>query len=284
MKVANHLWSYITNDALHKYFDSSAHFSQEIGYWLPLLIFGKLFFLALYFFFVQEIGVLRQQILASEGELRSVSSPAYTAKDRDKAVAEQSVSFSNNSTFWHVMSFSWLTICSLSCGRCSKECVVFLLAFLLLCCIVAFLISFCHYLCLITFCPLLTDTIPWPRVTWVTRSDPEWNVEMDSVSNAHVQACRERIKGLQSKITAFSQRINLIQQRGTPDQEQMRRDWPIRAQYSGHVTSTDQSGAEENEEGTWCCDEASNKTCLLLFQLSTVGALNILYYIFYKSL
>ena len=46
------------------------------------------------FFLLQEIGVLRQQILASEGELRSVSSPAYTAKDRDKAMAEQSVSFS----------------------------------------------------------------------------------------------------------------------------------------------------------------------------------------------
>merc|ERR1712061_214444 len=72
----------------------------------------------------QEIGVLRQQILACEGELRTVSSPAYTAKDRDKAVAEQS-------------------------------------------------------------------------------------------------ACRERIKGLQSKITAFSQRINLINQRGTPDKEEM---------------------------------------------------------------
>merc|ERR1719270_3371349 len=40
----------------------------------------------------QEIGVLRQQILACEGELRTVSSPAYTAKDRDKALVEQSVS------------------------------------------------------------------------------------------------------------------------------------------------------------------------------------------------
>merc|ERR1711970_1662706 len=39
----------------------------------------------------QEIGVLRQQILSCEGELRTVSSPAYTAKDRDKALAEQSV-------------------------------------------------------------------------------------------------------------------------------------------------------------------------------------------------
>merc|ERR1712045_647483 len=43
----------------------------------------------------QEIGVLRQQILACEGELRTVSSPAYTAKDRDKALAEQSVSLDN---------------------------------------------------------------------------------------------------------------------------------------------------------------------------------------------
>ena len=41
---------------------------------------------------LQEIGVLRQQILVCEGELRTVSSPAYTAKDRDKALAEQSVS------------------------------------------------------------------------------------------------------------------------------------------------------------------------------------------------
>merc|ERR1712113_367273 len=70
------------------------------------------------------IASLRQSILACEGELRTVSSPAYTAKDRDKALAEQS-------------------------------------------------------------------------------------------------ACRERIKGLQSKITAFSQRMNLINQRGTPDAEEM---------------------------------------------------------------
>jgi len=75
----------------------------------------------------QEIGVLRQQILSCEGELRTVTSPAYTAKDRDKALAEQS-------------------------------------------------------------------------------------------------ACRERIKALQSKITAFSQRMNLINQRGTPDQEEMTRE------------------------------------------------------------
>merc|ERR1712179_296920 len=74
----------------------------------------------------QEIGLLRQQILSCEGELRTVSSPAYTAKDRDKALAEQS-------------------------------------------------------------------------------------------------ACRERIKGLQSKITAFSQRMNLINQRGTPDSEEIPR-------------------------------------------------------------
>ena len=43
-------------------------------------------------FDVQEIGVLRQQILSCEGELRTVTSPAYTARDRDKALAEQSVS------------------------------------------------------------------------------------------------------------------------------------------------------------------------------------------------
>merc|ERR1712106_884791 len=43
----------------------------------------------------QEIGLLRQQILSCEGELRTVSSPAYTAKDRDKALAEQSVDMDN---------------------------------------------------------------------------------------------------------------------------------------------------------------------------------------------
>merc|ERR1711915_137833 len=43
----------------------------------------------------QEIGLLRQQILGCEGELRTVSSPAYTAKDRDKALAEQSVDVEN---------------------------------------------------------------------------------------------------------------------------------------------------------------------------------------------
>jgi hypothetical protein len=41
------------------------------------------------------------------------------------------------------------------------------------------------------------------------------------LSPSNPQACRERIKGLQSKITAFSQRINLINQRGTPDSEEM---------------------------------------------------------------
>jgi len=73
----------------------------------------------------QEISQLRQNILGCEAQLRAVSSPAYTAKDRDKALAEQS-------------------------------------------------------------------------------------------------ACRERIKGLQSKITAFSQRMNLINQRGTPDEDEMK--------------------------------------------------------------
>ena len=41
---------------------------------------------------MQEIAALRQGILSCEGELRAVSSPAYTAKDRDRALAEQSVS------------------------------------------------------------------------------------------------------------------------------------------------------------------------------------------------
>ncbi len=41
---------------------------------------------------LQEIAALRQGILTCEGELRAVSSPAYTAKDRDRALAEQSVS------------------------------------------------------------------------------------------------------------------------------------------------------------------------------------------------
>lgn len=40
----------------------------------------------------QEIQRLRQQILAEEQHLRAVSSPSYVAKDRDRAVAEQSVS------------------------------------------------------------------------------------------------------------------------------------------------------------------------------------------------
>ena len=35
---------------------------------------------------------MRQQILQCEGELRTVTSPAYTARDRDRALAEQSVS------------------------------------------------------------------------------------------------------------------------------------------------------------------------------------------------
>ena len=44
--------------------------------------------------------MLRQQILACEGELRTVSSPAYTAKDRDKALAEQSVSGSETNKYF----------------------------------------------------------------------------------------------------------------------------------------------------------------------------------------
>ena len=67
------------------------YLSQEISVLCLHLSFS--IFLKNIFFFSQEIGVLRQQILASEGELRSVSSPAYTAKNRDKAMAEQSVSF-----------------------------------------------------------------------------------------------------------------------------------------------------------------------------------------------
>lgn len=43
-----------------------------------------------------SIASLRQGILACEGELRTVSSPAYTARDRDRALAEQSVSNSRN--------------------------------------------------------------------------------------------------------------------------------------------------------------------------------------------
>ena len=46
-------------------------------------------------FLFQEIGLLRQSILSCEGELRTVSSPAYLAKDRDKAIAEQSVGVHN---------------------------------------------------------------------------------------------------------------------------------------------------------------------------------------------
>ena len=39
----------------------------------------------------QEIAQLRGQITGCEAELRTVSSPAYTARDRDRALAEQSV-------------------------------------------------------------------------------------------------------------------------------------------------------------------------------------------------
>ena len=42
-------------------------------------------------FFFQEINRLRQAILVEEQHLRAVSSPSYMAKNRDKALTEQSV-------------------------------------------------------------------------------------------------------------------------------------------------------------------------------------------------
>ena len=92
------------------------------------LIYDLIYLLILTQCCVQEIGVLRQQILACEGELRTVSSPAYTARDRDRALAEQSVS-DNNQQFFCLsclssLSFSLKTIlyfCSvLLCFPCNK--------------------------------------------------------------------------------------------------------------------------------------------------------------------
>lgn len=41
---------------------------------------------------LQEIQRLRQQMVGVEQQLRIVSSPTYSPRDRDKAVAEQNVS------------------------------------------------------------------------------------------------------------------------------------------------------------------------------------------------
>ena len=54
---------------------------------------------------------MRQQILACEGELRTVSSPAYTAKDRDRALAEQSVS---DNKHLKIAFFVFFVLCPLS--------------------------------------------------------------------------------------------------------------------------------------------------------------------------
>ena len=43
-------------------------------------------------YFHQETQRLRQQMVGVEQQLRLVSSPTYSPRDRDKAVAEQSVS------------------------------------------------------------------------------------------------------------------------------------------------------------------------------------------------
>ena len=51
-----------------------------------------------------------------------------------------------------------------------------------------------------------------------------WSGQSSNHSSSYLQACREKIKGLQSKITAFTQRMNLINQRGTPDEEEMKRE------------------------------------------------------------
>ena len=40
------------------------------------------------------------------------------------------------------------------------------------------------------------------------------------------KACRERLRGLQSKITAFNERIKLLNQRGTPDEVELGSEHP----------------------------------------------------------
>ena len=40
------------------------------------------------------------------------------------------------------------------------------------------------------------------------------------------QACRERIRALQSKITAFTERVKLVNQRATPDAEPLQTSPP----------------------------------------------------------
>ena len=72
---------------------------------------------------------MRQQILACEGELRTVSSPAYTAKDRDKALAEQSVSRSENNKYLLLSSCLSSLSLSLSLKTISHFCFVLLLCF-----------------------------------------------------------------------------------------------------------------------------------------------------------
>merc|ERR1711862_975921 len=57
-----------------------------------------------------------------------------------------------------------------------------------------------------------------------TVSSPAYTAKDRDKALVEQSACRERINGLQSKITAFSQRMNLINQRGTPDEEELRRE------------------------------------------------------------
>ena len=140
--------------------------------------------------------MLRQQILQCEGELRTVTSPAYTARDRDRALAEQSVSLQSPVVLLR-------PFCPLSSAHRSH---MFFSCF-------AFCNIFLFFLLFVYFC-FPTDEFG------LSRFQDELLMTL-----CHLQACRERIKGLQSKITAFSQRMNLINQRGTPDQEEMTREW-----------------------------------------------------------
>ena len=52
------------------------------------------------------------------------------------------------------------------------------------------------------------------------------NTSLKTITTSHstlsaLKACREKLRGLQSKITAFNERIKLLNQRGTPDEVEL---------------------------------------------------------------
>jgi hypothetical protein len=47
-----------------------------------------------------------------------------------------------------------------------------------------------------------------------------------------MQACREKIRSLQSKITAFNERVKLVNQRATPDENPLMADVPLETHFS----------------------------------------------------